>query len=60
MSSEQDDQEVELVEHQQVNRGAGLQSYESNVSLSIDQKNAWGETAILHGHGSYYSNDVTG
>ena len=38
MSSEQDDQDIELVEHQQLNRGAGLQTYESNVPLNIDQE----------------------
>ena len=38
MSSEQDDQNIELVEHQQLNRGAGLQTYESNVPLKIDQE----------------------
>ena len=38
MSSEQDDKDIELIEHQQFNRGAGLQTYESNVPLSIDQE----------------------
>ena len=33
MSAEHDDQDTELVEHQQLNRGAGLQTYESNVPL---------------------------
>ena len=42
MSSEQDDQEVELLEHQQFNRGAGLQTYESNVPLNIDQEERMG------------------
>ena len=34
MSSEQDDKDIELIEHQQFNRG----TYESNVPLSIDQE----------------------
>ena len=38
MSLEQDDKDIELVEHQQFNRGAGLQTYESNVPLNIDQE----------------------
>ena len=38
MSAEQDDQDIELIEHQQLNRGAGLQTYESNVPLNIDQE----------------------
>ena len=42
MSSEQDDQDIELVEHQQLNRGAGLQTYESNVPLNIDQEERMG------------------
>ena len=42
MSSEQDDQEVELLEHQQLNRGAGLQTCESNVPLNIDQEERMG------------------
>ena len=33
MSAEHDDQDIELVEHQQLNRGAGLQTYESNVPV---------------------------
>ena len=42
MSSEQDDQDIELIEHQQFNRGAGLQIYESNVPLDIDQEERMG------------------
>ena len=42
MSAEQDDQEIELMEHQQFNRGAGLQTYESNVPLDIDQEERMG------------------
>ena len=42
MSAEQDDQDIELVEHQQFNRGAGLQTYPSNVSLDIDQEEIMG------------------
>ena len=38
MSAEEDDQDIELVEHQQFNRGAGLQTYPSNVPLDIDQE----------------------
>ena len=38
MSSEQDDQVIELIEHQQFTHGAGLQTYESNVPLNIDQE----------------------
>ena len=46
MSAEQDDQDIELIEHQQLNRGAGLQPYESNVPMNIDH----GETIVLHSH----------
>ena len=42
MSAEQDDQDIELIEHQQFNRGAGLQTYESNVPLNIDQEERMG------------------
>ena len=42
MSAEHDDQDIELVEHQQLNRGAGLQTYESNVPLNIDQEERMG------------------
>ena len=42
MSAEQDDQDIELIEHQQFNRGAGLQTYESNVPLDIDQEERMG------------------
>ena len=42
MSAEQDDQDIELIEHQQFNRGAGLQTYESNVPLDIDQEQRMG------------------
>ena len=42
MSAEQDDQDIELVVHQQFNRGAGLQTYPSNVSLDIDQEEIMG------------------
>ena len=42
MSVEHDDQDIELVEHQQLNRGAGLQTYESNVPLNIDQEERMG------------------
>ena len=42
MSSEHDDRDIELVEHQQFNRGAGLQTYESNVPLNIDQEERMG------------------
>ena len=38
MSAEQDDQDIELIEHQQFNCGAGLQTYESNVPLDNDQE----------------------
>ena len=38
MSAEQDDQGIELVEHQQFNRGAGLQTCPSNVPVDIDQE----------------------
>ena len=41
-SAEQDDQDIELIEHQQLNRGAGLQTYESNVPLKIDQEERMG------------------
>ena len=51
MSAEHDDQDIELIEHQQFNRRAGRQTYESNVPLNIDQED--GETAILHSHGSF-------
>ena len=37
MSGEHDDQDIELIEHQQFNRGAGLQTYVST------KKNAWGD-----------------
>ena len=42
MSAEHDDQDIELIEHQQFNRGAGLQIYESNVPLNIDQEERMG------------------
>ena len=42
MSAEHDDQDIELIEHQQFNRGAGLQTYESNVPLNIDQEERMG------------------
>ena len=42
MSAEHDDQDIELVEHQQLNRGAGLQTYESNVPLNINQEERMG------------------
>ena len=42
MSAEQDDQDIELIEHQQFNRGAGLQTCESNVPLNIDQEERMG------------------
>ena len=42
MSAEHDDQVIELIEHQQFNRGAGLQIYESNVPLNIDQEERMG------------------
>ena len=42
MSAEQGDQDIELVEHQQFNRGAGFQTYESNVLLNIDQEEGMG------------------
>ena len=42
MSAEQDDQDIELIEHQQFNREAGLQTYESNVPLNIDQEERMG------------------
>ena len=42
MSAEQDDQDIELIEHQQFNREAGLQTYESNVPLDIDQEECMG------------------
>ena len=38
MSAEHDDQDIELIEHQQYNRGAGLQTYKSNVPLNTDQE----------------------
>ena len=41
-SAEQDDHDSELIEHQQFNRGAGLQTYESNVPLDIDQEERMG------------------
>ena len=37
-SSDHEDQDIEPIEHQQLNRGAGLQTYESNVPLNIDQE----------------------
>ena len=49
MSSEQDDQDIELVEHQQLNRGAGLQTYESNVPLNIDQEERMGRQLFSTG-----------
>ena len=42
MSAEHDDQDIELIEHQQFNREAGLQTYESNVRLNIDQEERMG------------------
>ena len=43
MSTEHDDQDIELIEHQQLNRGARLQTYESNVApLNIDQEERMG------------------
>ena len=59
MSAEHDDQDIELVEHQQFNRGAGLQTYESNVPLNIDQEERMGRklfsTVMV-----LSNNDVTG
>ena len=48
MSAEHDDQDIELIEHQQLNRGAGLQTDESNVPLNIDQ-----EAIVLNSHGPF-------
>ena len=42
MSAEQDDQDIELVEHESINRGAGLQTYPSSVPLDIDQEEIMG------------------
>ena len=42
MSAEHYDQDIELVEHQQLNCGAGLQTDESNVPLNIDQEERMG------------------
>ena len=42
MSAEHDDQDIEVIEHQQFNRGAELQTYESNVPLNIDQEERMG------------------
>ena len=41
-SSDHEDQDIELIKHQQLNRGAGLQTYESNVPLNIDQEERMG------------------
>ena len=41
-SSDHEDQDIELIEHQQLNCGAGLQIYESNVPLYIDQEERMG------------------
>ena len=46
MSAEHDDQVIELIEHQQFNRGAGLQTYESNVPLKIDQEEHMGRQLL--------------
>ena len=42
MSAEQDDQDIELVEHESINRGAGLQTCPSSVPLDIDQEEIMG------------------
>ena len=42
MSAEQDDQDIDLVEHQQSNRRTGLQTYPSDVPLDIDQDELMG------------------
>ena len=51
MSAEQDDKDIELVEHQKFNRGAELQTYPSNVRLDIDQEELMGRQLVLHSHG---------